>query len=250
MKGARKLSCSLIKEALGKIHFDPDLEHYKSNLLVLDDLDSTICLPNQFFYVYDFAGKEIDFISINCIKILGYGKEELTLDFFYDIIHPKDKIIVITITQRILELALSADSRNEESLFCIDFRIRKSDNSYIRVLRQTWIYKKDNLGNILYTLSSFSDISGIKKENRIDAYIQNNGKRLKVNIRNTVQKPKPADLTKQETEVLKKILTGKRRKDIIKDLFICKNTYATHCRNILAKKGFNNMRGLVINELK
>lgn len=158
------ISCKKIFKCLNNLKVDPELSNYKGNLICLDDFKKMVVLNNQFFYIYDISEQKIIYVSENFENLLGYNCEELTLPFIYDIIHKDDKDFVIKATLAMLKEGVrEINSEPLMNLFCIDYRLKKSDGSYIRMLRQTGMYKKDKLGNLLLALSNCYEIIHTEK---------------------------------------------------------------------------------------
>src|SRR3546814_13302469 len=86
-----------------------------------------------------------------------------------------------------------------------DYRLRKKDGSYIRILQQIVTIQTDEDGAVLRTFVVHTDISHLKKDNRmVLSFIGLDGQQSYIDV-NTIQKlpPSTQTLTQREQENLK-----------------------------------------------
>lgn len=245
---ARFLSCNKFADLINNIKYDPNLVDYKHDILSHDAIKTLLDQKNQFCYLYDFHTQVITYIS-DTFKLFLDEKvhTKLCLKQIYRLIHPHDRNTVVAITEQVLIKATSKETDNiRDLLFCIDFRMKKTDGTYIRVLRQTYIFNQDRLGNILYCISVYTDITNLKKNNTIEAYYYNHV--LLENIPIDIKPRKPVQIfhfTPQENKVLLKLTEGKDSHTIAEELNISFHTVASHRKNMMQKTNTHTVLALL-----
>jgi DNA-binding CsgD family transcriptional regulator len=124
--------------------------------------------------------------------------------------------------------------------------MKKSDDTYIRVLQQVISIDYDGNGHVFRTLGVHTDISHLKTEGvPVLSFIGLNGQPSFIDVAaEKMFKPTPL-LSPREREVLLMLADGKKSKEIASRLFISKDTVDTHRRNILAKTGALNTAELI-----
>lgn len=206
-------------------------------------------LCNQFFYITDITNFNNVFVSSNVEKMLGFEADEFTdLNYVYSLIHPEDREFVWEFSMRTLALSAKYSEilkvNPYSATFSIDFRILCSCGAYIRVNRQTCCYKTDKLGNVIYTLSLYTDINHIKRSNLI-TYAWKADFELDFTIDDLIERFQHNLLTAREQEVIRLLSQGLSATEIGKRLFISPNTVIRHRKNILHKAGAKNTAELV-----
>ncbi len=133
-----------------------------------------------------------------------------------------------------------------------DYRFRKSDGSYVRLLQQGLVLEHDEKGGILRTLIIHTDITGIKDSGKpVLCFIGLEGEPSYINV--DVKKIFTVSkdiLTNREKDVLRLLVEGKLSKEISDILKITKQTVDQHRKNMLRKNGLNNTRELVVKAIK
>lgn len=249
---ARYLNLKKINELLEHCKFDPELPRYKNRLIQSSEIKNLPVLNNQFFLVFDISTFEILYLSNNIQEMMGYDPKKTTLPFIYSRILADDRNIVLTATEHVLKVCIEhPEIKARESSFEIDFRIRKSDGSIIRVLRKTCIYQKDKKGNPLLFLSLYTDITRYKQCDVIDVVVEGPDKPLFNFKNNCAVKTQNGKFTNKEIQILKGIAVGKGYKIIADEMNIKITTVSTHCSNMFDKFKLNKMSAilaLAINE--
>src|ERR1035437_4562498 len=113
-----------------EINLNIDLETYRKLLNI-------VSVGPFYYYIFDLQNSEILFVSLSITEVLGYAPEQFTSEFFFQIIHPDDIQSFINFGKKTIEFFNTLTS---ETIFKykvrIDFRLRKSNGDYIRVLQQ------------------------------------------------------------------------------------------------------------------
>jgi DNA-binding CsgD family transcriptional regulator len=241
----REMSIEELKQYLGDISYDPDLSSYQERLFSPGNLDKTIAPYNQFYYVLFVPESRLVQITNGVEKVLGYPVNEVTFNLLYEIIHPEDRPMVIKATRIAVEYSQQNKSTKPfEYVFGIDYRVKRKDGEYIRVLRQTGVYENDNHGNMAYSFGHFTDITELKKDNKMSYFVNGPEKEKLV-----FPLPEWCDtgitLSNKEIEVVRHLSQGMKSQEIADKLHISRHTVDTHRRNILKKTNFHNTAELI-----
>lgn len=200
-----------------------------------------------YYYVFSMHITEFDIVSESVKNVLGYKLEEFTIELFMEIIHPDDKIYVLNFEYKIVDFFKSLPFEKVQYYKVqYDFRVRKKDGNYARILHQAVQIDYDE-NNYYRTLSLDTDISHIKQDGvPCFSLIGLEGEPSYYNIQDKIF-TKSFDLfTKREREVLKKIVEGKTSQQIANELFISFYTVNAHRRNIMEKANVKSPTELVI----
>ncbi len=128
-----------------------------------------------------------------------------------------------------------------------DFRVRKANGSYIRVLHQSTVIKHDESGGLLMTMGVDTDITHLKKEGKpVLSYIGLEGEPsfIDVDVKKVLESSQEL-LTPREQEILTMIIEGRTIKEIAALLDIAEPTVNKHRENMLKKAGVKNAPELV-----
>jgi len=206
------------------------------------------CSSLQFAYVINYRTGKITYHQ-NIEKVLGRQNEDIDMTFLFNIIHPDDVKQVVELAKVVFEFSLQCKLLKPfDDLFYIDYRVKKSDGTYIRVNRQSTPIEFDDDGNIVSAISICTDISNLKKSTTIDYGITGV---------NSVQFEKThktlnidSVLSKREKEVLSYIIKGKTSVDIGKELNISEDSVKTYRKRILEKTECKNSAELIYYAVK
>jgi PAS domain S-box-containing protein len=109
------------------------------------------------------------FVSDNVERQLGYSLQHIKregINYIKELIHPNDSCALWKKTLKVWQslLKLPCEKRKEFQYQC-DYRLRRADGSYIRLLEQNKVLQTDIKGNILLLMCICSDITQWKKSN-------------------------------------------------------------------------------------
>lgn len=208
------------------------LENHKKSLEPLDQVGSA------FIAVFDMNKGEHTYLSKRFFELLDYDREEIERDdiaYINSRVHHED---LLTLTRNGLEamrffLELPLENRRDFKLVS-EYRIRKADGSYARVIEQQQALELDRRGNVWLTLclTEFSPNQDITSP--ATGYI--------VNYKTGEAQPvsKSDLLSTRETEILKLVKDGFASKQIAGQLSISVHTVNTHRQKIIEKLGVAN----------
>ncbi|HNK68875.1 MAG TPA: LuxR C-terminal-related transcriptional regulator [Flavobacteriales bacterium] len=204
--------------------------------------------PDHFIYVYDFSEARIRYCR-GFPEVLGYKNEEVDLDMLFALVHPDDAPIIWRINRCVVEAISQLDRPLDPFDICltVDYRIRKSNGHYIKVLRNTAIFDTDEgTGKVTSTFSLCRDISTFKSSNSIGWQVK--GARADQLDTSALDDLTPRMLyrpTTREMEVVRELALGKSTKLIALELKLSEHTVTTHRKNLLKRTGMKNTVELV-----
>jgi DNA-binding CsgD family transcriptional regulator len=207
--------------------------------LALQTLSS---IGNSGIHVFDLNKRQVVFYSSNFGELLGYSRSEYEKTgqlFFYDKIHPEDIVKLNTFgvsLQKIFSNFSMEDKLNHKSI--MEYRMRNSQNKYVRLIEQYQILELDKSGQI-WLMMGIVDLSANQEEyDGIKSQLLNfkTGKIIPMEAPQQIQ----LELTKREIEILKLVKDGFLSKEISSMLSISLHTVNTHRQRFLEKLGANN----------
>jgi DNA-binding CsgD family transcriptional regulator len=230
-----------------KLNFD--LEIHKKLLNIFN-------VGPYYYFVFNVNNQAIEFMSPLVKEVLGYEPDEIDASFLMDKIHPDDMPWFLNFENKVgcffRELTIDQVPNYKVSY---DYRIRKLNGEYIRILQQVLVIDFDTDGIIIRTLGVHTDISNIKPPsagaNSKLSFIGLNGQPsyYDVNVEELFKISK-TQVTKREKEILYYLLNGSSSSEIADCLFISKLTVDTHRKNLLLKMEVANTAELVSKSIK
>lgn len=189
-------------------------------------------------YIFNVRKAFIEFISDDVAAVLGHSKAEIDLEFLIELMHPDDKPYFLN-----FEVAVERffAERSGSSLFNYkaqyDFRLKRADGNYVRILHQYVIVRHDE--NDVLTFAVDTDITHIKPNGEPQlSLIGINGAESYFNVdTDKVFTPGKSVFTKREQEIIKELAAGKNSQEISDRLHISKYTVDVHRKNLLKKTG-------------
>lgn len=205
-------------------------------------------LPDQFVYAVDRHRQEI-FMANGFDRVLGYRNDDVTLAMTFSIIHPDDQEAVTALVRSAWEalFATKGPIVPMEGVWSMDYRMRKANGEYVKMLRQACVLSVDESGHrVDSTLSICKDISNIKASNEVgwqyggpSADLHRLNDILK-GLENIFYRP-----SAREMDVLAKLAEGKSSRRIAQELNISQHTVNSHRKKLLAHTGVRNTAGLI-----
>lgn len=201
-----------------------------------------------YYMVFNPPEMKIEYASESITAIIGYTPEEFKLNLLMDIIHPEDLPYFIdfeaTVTKFWSQLPPEKVMKYKSRY---DYRIRRKDGSYVRILQQIVTIQTDDEGAVLRTFVVHTDISHLKKDNRmVLSFIGLDGEPSYIDV-NPVRRFTPAKgvLTAREKEILGLMAQNYTSKQIAAALFISSATVSTHRKNMHRKTNTRSALELV-----
>ena len=219
-------------------------------------VDTLIHTGRYFYFVVDYRDMSLHHVW-GVDQVLGYPDSYFksnTFELLTSIVHPDD-------IQKVLGLGVYyfqfVDQQPLENRLDfkggINFRIRKSDGSYIKVFEQATALALDASGKVMRTLKYFTDISHLPYSNEIVLSIFNHrseGQQQFYTFNLEAKKVSSSDestsfLSAREKEILSLIAQGKTSKEIANVLSISTFTVNKHRENMLRKTSSKNINEVI-----
>jgi DNA-binding CsgD family transcriptional regulator len=227
-----------------------DFSHYiKSNPLI----ENVLSLGPCFVYMLNYKTMKYIYLSPSFTNILGYDIGDPMNEgtqFFYNIIHPDDlKELMENTFKKILEFYYDCPIEDRKKIRCTyDYRVKRKDGKYVRLLQQTLVVEIDNEGNPVCDIGIISDITEYKKDTKIKVSVSKYDQELGFVTMNNPQptpESKPDRVSERELEILKLLMQGYSSKKIADELHISVNTVRNHRQNLLEKTKTKNIAELI-----
>ena len=208
-----------------------------------DPLKDFPLFVNQFAYVIDHNTLEV--ISHKGFDTcLGYHENAITINFILNLFHPDDASKAMELSSQVLPWDVQKPAEPFNSVFCLNYRVRLANRTYINILRQTAPFETDLNGTLLKSLSVCTDITHLEISNTVSAKFMGGNAVIHLN-ENTLDLQESFKLSKREMEILALAAQGKTSEVISTMLNISPKTVNTHRRNMLVRTGFKNIAQLI-----
>ena len=199
---------------------------------------------SECMYVIDFSQNKLTFAK-GFESFLGYKDKKMSLENYLDKIHPDDIDLVGSIGAATMQHTHNNPNQNKDNVLYISFRIRNSNNTYLKVLSQSSVFEVDQDGQMISSLIKVSDLSFLE-DGEVVRY-----KFVAENLDQEAFKHKiyhsSKDLfTTREFDIIKEIAKGKSSQEIAESLEISKHTVATHRKKIMKKSGCHSAEELLL----
>lgn len=207
-----------------------------------------------YYYIFDVQNTTTPFVSESIIDMMGYRPEEFSPEFFFtQMLHPDDVQYYVNFENKVAEFfsTLTVDNIFKYKVQ-YDFRVRKTNGEYIRVMQQVVTLESTETGGINKTFGIHTDISELKSEGTPSlSIIGMDGEPSYLNIEvDKVFVPTKPLLSNREKEVLFHIIHGKHSDEIAEILSLSKHTVLNHRRNILAKTKSSTTAELILKTIQ
>src|SRR5690606_23329111 len=116
------------------------------------------------YFIFNPPEMRMEYTNNSIEKLLGYTKEDFTLEKFLEVIHPNDLQHYLNFEATITEFWKSLPVEkvfNYKTRY--DFRIRCKDGQIKRLLQQVAVIQSDEEGAVLRTFVIFTDITDLKE---------------------------------------------------------------------------------------
>lgn len=203
---------------------------------------------SYYYFVFNLSTAQFEFMSEHIKDVLGYEKS-IGIQELFGKIHPQDLPYFLSFENKVIEFFNSLDEEIfKDYKVQYDFRIKKSDGDYIRILHQVAVIEsEDRTKSILKTFVMHTDITHLKEKGKPKlSFIGLEGQPSYIDVE-VVNITKPFDemFTKREHELLFFICKGLNRVQIAEILGISKHTVDTHRRAIMKKSQTKSIAELV-----
>lgn len=204
--------------------------------------------PGHYLYIYNYRKGRITHHQ-GFGEVLGYADDEVSIGTLYHAFHPEDAPALAMLTEQMIG-AMSRISNAHDPLglaWMVDYRVRRKDGQYIKVLRQSMVFEVGPANDeVISTISLCKDISAEHTGNAIGWRIHGPDEaeldlgKLATLLPKLQYRPRA-----REMEVIRELANGKVSKEIAASLHISVHTVNTHRRNLLERTGMRNTPELV-----
>ena len=208
---------------------------------------------DYYYYIFNVPAAKFDFMSREIFDVLGYDPSEVDVPFFLSKIHPEDQPYFLNFENKVTNFFSTLT--NEQVMnykFRYDYRVKKKNGEYIRILQQVATIQHDKEKGLARTLGVHTDITHIKADGiPVLSFIGLNGEPSYINVK--AEEVYPTDnikLSNREKQILRLLIEGKNTSQISEALFISEMTVKTHRRNILRKTNATSTVNLITNAIK
>ena len=210
--------------------------------------------PGDFYYfLFNVSTGTFEYLSPGVEQVLGYKAEEMTTEVFFDIFHPEDaKAYVNSEYESVKFLSSLRRDRLFKYKLRMDFRMRKKDGSYARILHQTMVFDANDEGRVLRSFGVHTDIGFLKTDGKPTlSFIGFDGEPSYYDVKVGEELvPMKETLSRREKEILLLIMDGLQNKEIAAKLHISKETVGKHRKNMLTKNSCRNSQELITRAIK
>jgi len=208
-------------------------------------------IGDYYYYIFNCTVAKMELASQSITTVLGLtDPADFTIEYLLTIIHPEDLPYFYdfedAVTKFFNELPPEKVLKYKVSY---DYRVRRTDGSYIRLLQQVVTIQTDETGAVIRVLGVHTDISHLKKPlGSTLSFIGMDGEPSFHHVKEgqPVQLIKKEILTKRETEVLQHLMLGKTSSQIAQERFLSKLTVDGHRKNLLKKTNSGSTAELIV----
>lgn len=222
----------------------PELLQTHRALTEVLDLGPHLC------WVLDVRTGGYCFMSSHAGPLFGESPRRFTeggLAYTNGLLHPDDARGTWQLMQAVWKFLLARPAGQRAAYgFSCDYRIRRADGMYLRLLEQNQVLQTDRHGNVTHLLGTGTDITHWKESATLVASVTSaaDGTHLVCTSDDQVLKPL-ARISKREKEVMQLIANGYTSKQIADRLYLSLHTVNTHRRNISGKTHYRNPGDLI-----
>jgi DNA-binding CsgD family transcriptional regulator len=208
---------------------------------------------DYYYFIFNIKETVLELVSQEVTAVLGYKPAEFDIPLLMSIIHPDDQSWFLTYESKATEYFFTKALGNPADYkISYDYRVRKKNGDYIRILQQITTIQYDEDKGVVRTFGVHTDITHLKPEGRpVLSFIGLNGapSYLNVDVKNKFGSGETT-LTPREQQVLQLLAQGKSSDAISQELSISKQTVDTHRKNLLKKTGCSNTAALMSEAVK
>ena len=202
----------------------------------------------DFYYmILNVPEANLEFVSEQFETMIGVSPKDLSLADFFDRIHPEDQPIVLSF-ENFIGTFFANLPIEKIPLYKMryDFRIRKTNGDYLRILQQVVVIDYDDDGFFYKTLGVHTDISDLKTEGKpLLSLIGLDGEPSYINIDVEQKYIATSFLSKREKQIINLMIAGKVSKEIANELSLSQHTIDTYRKNLLKKTATSTTAELI-----
>jgi DNA-binding NarL/FixJ family response regulator len=219
---------------------------------LVNEIASLFSVGPFYYYIFNFETMMFEYVHPNVTKILGIQPDELSVELFFNLLHPDDQKIwakkETVVGNFLLNKIKTEDIPKYKVMYLLRFKNTK--NVYRTILYQAKALSISKDNKIQHVITIHSDITHLKPKfdhnfsvisNTLPSYYSiDTGLDYKL-----VESNFKGLFTKREKEIISNIAEGLSANEIASKLFLSLYTVNTHKRNILQKSNCKNTSELL-----
>jgi DNA-binding CsgD family transcriptional regulator len=230
-----------------------DEQAFEFDMNVHKKLLNVFQVGEWYYYIFNIKHSCFNFVSQEMSDVLGYKHEDIDVPLLVGAMHPEDQPWFLNFEYKVGEFFATL-SYNQIPNYKVsyDYRVRKQNGEYIRILQQSLAISFDANGNLLRSLGIHTNISHLKSSGKPSlSFIGLNNEPSYYNIDvKEVFKTSSLNLTKREREILCLLINGHNSSNISEILSVSKQTVDTHRKNLLRKTECMNTAELIAKSIR
>jgi DNA-binding CsgD family transcriptional regulator len=211
---------------------------YGKNLAEHPSLALMLGLGPGVTWICDLRTGGYEFMSANVESLLGYSARQFTaggIAFARQLLHPEDAGPAWQLLLRAYKCLLDLPARHRPLAgLSRDYRLRRADGTYVRLLEQSRVLQSDRTGNVTHLLGVCTNITDWKRSDVLSASVDSAHFHTCLTA-GDAPGTKPQGLSQREREIIRLVSEGYNSQQIADLLFISVHTVNTHRRNISGK---------------
>lgn len=240
-----------LQKIWGTIPTDEKLKNTGFDLMLQKKILDIFHVGDYYYFIMNVRKSVIETVSPEVEKILGYPADKINLAFFGDLMHPDDLPYFLNFETAITNFFNGmSGQRIFKYKVQYDFRLRKADGTYARILNQFVVleHQEDNVRTFVIN----TDITHLKKETKpLLSFLGMEGEPsyYNVDVQNIFKPTKPF-FTNREKDILRALAKGMNSVEISEAFCISKHTVDSHRKNMLQKtnaKSTSEILGIAYN---
>ncbi|MBL4625113.1 MAG: PAS domain-containing protein [Flavobacteriales bacterium] len=239
-----EISYNSLVEQVKTWEYDDNVHEYLERLKPQKMLDNFMEFGSQFMYIINNLDASVYYVSEGVERMLGVKPEDFSLKTLYGQIHPDDRKVAFEISQTCVDIAFKQNIPPLDVVFVVDYRMKRSDGTYVRIHKRTTVLSTDDLGNMVFTLGMITDITKLKLTNDVRFYVTGSkAHTVTLPCLNAIERK--YGLSQRERQIIQLLARGLSSNQIAKKLFLSESTVSTHRRNMKRKTGAKTTGELV-----
>ena len=127
--------------------------NFSDTILLNNKLLNFFHVGDYYYYIFNISSISIEFIQDQMTTLLGYAKEDFTVETLFSKIHPDDVAHFVNFENTAVDfLSKLPVDKLQKYKIRYDFRLQKANGEYIRLLQQSVAIETSDEGAILRTL--------------------------------------------------------------------------------------------------
>lgn len=216
--------------------------------MLLRQFTRVVEMPDTVTYVSDYRSGKVIFHK-GFDTVLDYPKGcRIDIPFVLNLTHGEDQPVVHYLTQIATEFHFEKD-KNEpfETMFEINFRVRKFDGSHVMMLKRSCGFMNEN-GEPVAIVSMLHDIS-FMKVNQIHSRVLGPKESERLYFEKlqelSSKRYEAGPFSKRETQILALMAQGLKSQEIADHVNLSIHTIYNHRKNMMWKTGLKNTAELI-----